>query len=67
MRTKEEMDFTDNCKIYKRLRKKYLSISKGEIRCDFCPANRGCNSKWKKRYTKSWKKNRKTQWKGVAI
>lgn len=67
MKTKDEMDFTDNCKIYKRLRKKYLSISKGLIRCEICPINKGCNKRRKKIDKKNWKQYRKNQYKEIAI
>jgi hypothetical protein len=66
-KTKEELDSTTNSRIYKRLRKKYLSISKGLIYCEICGPNKGCNRRRKKIDKRSWKKYRKTQWKGGAI
>ena len=62
-RTKEELDFTTNSRVYRSLRKKYLSISKGLIRCEICPANKGCNRRRKNFDERNWKNYRKTHWK----
>lgn len=52
----EKLKIETDSRVYKSLRnKKYL-------RCPLCPANKGCNSKWKARHSRTWKKHRKKQY-----
>jgi len=59
MRCFDEMQTTENSRIYKRARKKYLE-GRG-INCSFCPYHRWEN--WKHKLQRSWKKFRKTKYK----
>jgi hypothetical protein len=59
MKLKDEMDFTDNSRLYRKLRKEYLA-SKGIISCSFCPYHE--NENRDKKRQKSWKKLRRKQY-----
>jgi hypothetical protein len=63
MSYKKVMDATDNSRVYRIAYKRYLDV-KGDIRCSICAYHRSENSNWQYRRTKSWKRYRKTQYKG---
>lgn len=60
---KAEMDYTTNNSVYNKNRKHYLE-NICEIRCARCPYHGGENHS-RKSIQRSWKKYRKTQYKGV--
>lgn len=55
-----EMNTTDNPRVYNRARKRYLD-GIGAIDCSYCPYHRWENATHK--YQKNWKKFRKTKYK----
>ena len=58
----EEMEYTSNRSVFNKCRKWYLE-SIGEIHCGRCKYHKGENHYF--RTHRSWKKHRKTQYKGV--
>lgn len=62
MAYKKELEKTANPTVWKKLRKRQLEVKYGV--CPFCRPHRGCNARWGYfRQNKTWKKNRKHQWK----
>jgi len=58
---KETIKTTTDRKVYKMLKRKAFYDEKGL--CHYCGPHSGCNSIWKIRTSKNWKKHRKTQYK----
>lgn len=51
------LKYTTDSRVYKMTKRKTI------LKCDYCPPNKGCNSRWRRGQSKSWKRYRKTQWK----
>ena len=62
MREIEEQKTTGNMSLFNKLLKR-VRANKGDISCSYCPYNKRENSSYKK--DRSWKKHRKSQFRGV--
>lgn len=62
MRHIDEYKTTNNAQLYRKLRKLRLE-KEGGIRCSYCPYHKQENSKARRWGHKSWKNNRKAQYK----
>jgi len=58
---KQIVDTTTNSRVYNHARSTY--IARKQAGCPLCTIGKGCNRRYKDNIQRSWKSNRKTQWK----